>query len=146
MTERKFTPPREFFAEYVDGNGDKVLLFKREPLEEFPLIGFNADGERSWTECGRMFLGSASPYDLHDIPEVTAELEEGETEAKKYQDAWLEVEIAELEAKLANAVIGLKTAEARIEELEAKLAEADRALDISCVLIEKLMEDKGDAE
>ena len=32
----------------------------------------------------------------------------------------------------------------RIEELEAKLAEADRALDISCVLIEKLMEDKGD--
>ena len=38
----------------------------------------------------------------------------------------------------------LEQAEARIEELEAKLAKADRALDISCVIIEKLMEDKGD--
>ena len=68
MTERKFTPPTEFFAEYVDGNGDPVLLFRRGPLEEFPLIGFNSDGEQSWTECGRMFLGANSPYDLHDIP------------------------------------------------------------------------------
>ena len=40
----------------------------------------------------------------------------------------------------------LEQAEARIEELEAKLAEADRALDISCVIIEKLMEEKDDAE
>ena len=38
----------------------------------------------------------------------------------------------------------LEQAEARIEELEAKLAEAERALDISCVIIEKLMEDKDD--
>ena len=40
----------------------------------------------------------------------------------------------------------LEQAEARIVELEAKLAEADRALDISCVIIDKLMEDKDDAE
>ena len=32
----------------------------------------------------------------------------------------------------------------RIEELEAKLAEVERALDISCVIIEKLMEGEED--
>ena len=38
----------------------------------------------------------------------------------------------------------LEQAEARIVELEAKLAEAERALDISCVIIEKLMEGEED--
>ena len=35
-----------------------------------------------------------------------------------------------------------KDAMHRIEELEAKLAEAERSLDISCVIIDKLMEDE----
>ena len=39
--------------------------------------------------------------------EVTTELEQAEAETKKYHDAWLEVEIVELEAKLAKAVEAL---------------------------------------
>ena len=56
-------------------------------------------------------------------------------------DALQEV-TAELEQAEADNIMLI----GRIEELEAKLAEAERSLDISCAIIDKLMEDKDDAE
>ena len=52
-------------------------------------------------------------------------------------DALQEV-TAELEQAEADNIMLI----GRIEELEAKLAEAERSLDISCVIIDKLMEDE----
>ena len=74
MAKRKFTPPTEFLAEYVDGNGNKAVILGRGPHADFPFIGYDANGyAATWTELG------------------------------KYHDAWLEAEakIVELEAKLA---------------------------------------------
>ena len=71
------------------------------------------------------------PYEItHDIYHVD--------EPEGY-DALQEV-TAELEQAEADNIMLI----GRIEELEAKLAEAERSLDISCVIIEKLMEDEGD--
>ena len=136
MTKRKFTPPTEFPAEYVDGSGDKAVILGRGPNENFPFIGYDADEDAvTWTENGEGFPEEGGLFDLHDIPEVTAGLEQAEArieeleaklakaESQKYHVAWLEVEIV---------------------ELEAKLAEAERSLDISCAIIDGLMEDKDD--
>ena len=70
MTDRKFTPPTEFPAEYVDGNGNKAVILGRGPNKLFPFIGHNAAGHaRFWTAKGvdptdYMYAG----FDLHDIP------------------------------------------------------------------------------
>lgn len=70
MTDRKFTPPTEFPAEYVDGNGNKAVILGRGPNKLFPFIGHNAAGHaRFWTAkgvdpTGYMYAGN----DLHDIP------------------------------------------------------------------------------
>ena len=95
------------------------------------------------------------PYEItHDIyhvdePEGFDALQEATTELEQ-----AEARIEELEGRLASAVDVLLEGvqrEAdnimlidRIEELEAKLAEAERSLDISCAIIDKLMEDEGD--
>ena len=69
MTKRKFTPPTEFPAEYVDGDGKKAVILGRGSHEVFPLIGYNADGHaRYWTEEGDFYCLETSSYDLHDIP------------------------------------------------------------------------------
>ena len=69
MTERKFTPPTEFPAEYVDRNGNKAVILGRGPAEEVPFIGYNSVGDpQCWTKLGGYFIGSTSPYDLRDIP------------------------------------------------------------------------------
>jgi hypothetical protein len=69
MTERKFTPPTEFPAEYVDGEGDKAVILGRGPHEVFPFIGHNAAGHaRYWTEEGLYSTIGANGYELHDIP------------------------------------------------------------------------------
>ena len=68
-SERKFTPPTKFPAEYVDGNGDKAVILGRAPNELFPFIGHYFEGYAgSWTEEGRCFIETKSPHDLHDIP------------------------------------------------------------------------------
>jgi hypothetical protein len=84
-SERKFTPPTEFPAEYVDGNGRKVVILGRAPVEAYPLIGYtlHAEGRLAepdcweggsaepdcWTEKGSMFtIEDASESDLHDLP------------------------------------------------------------------------------
>lgn len=69
MTKRKFTPPEDFPAEYVDSNGDKAVILGRGPHEVFPFIGHNAAGHaRYWTEEGTFSSLGINGFDLHDIP------------------------------------------------------------------------------
>jgi hypothetical protein len=69
MTERKFTPPAEFPAEYVDGDGTKIVILGRTPAKDFPLVGYFPDGTlSSWTEGGHLFLRDLCAQDLHDLP------------------------------------------------------------------------------
>ena len=69
MTKRKFTPPTEFPAEYVDGEGNKSVVLGRGPNKEVPLIGYDAYGDAaSWTETGQYYTDMPIKYDLHDIP------------------------------------------------------------------------------
>ena len=75
MDERKFTPPTEFPAEYVDGNGRKVVVLGRAPVGDYPLIGYtlHMEGKSAlsdcWTEKGSMFtIEETSEGDLHDFP------------------------------------------------------------------------------
>ena len=69
MTERKFTPPTEFPAEYVDGNGNESVILGRGPNKSSPFIGYDANGyASSWTERGDYYDDEQSQYDLHDIP------------------------------------------------------------------------------
>ena len=68
MTERKFTPPTEFPAEYVDGDGGKVVIYGRGHGEH-PLIGqagIDYGEAMQYTEDG-LCLGSPSCH-LHDTP------------------------------------------------------------------------------
>lgn len=68
MTKRKFTPPTKFPAEYVDGNGNKAVILGRGPHEEFPFIGYDANGyTATWTELGGYSHGWHNKGDLHDI-------------------------------------------------------------------------------
>jgi hypothetical protein len=75
MTERKFTPPTEFPAEYVTGGGHKAVVLGRAPVGDYPFVGYvlyGKDGSgwpECWTEKGSMFtIEEASEGDLHDIP------------------------------------------------------------------------------
>ena len=69
MDERKFTPPTEFPAEYVDGFGIKAVILGRGPNKSSPFIGYDANGyASSWTERGDYYDDEQSQYDLHDIP------------------------------------------------------------------------------
>ena len=79
MTERKFTPPTEFPAEYVTTSRRKVVILGRAPVGDYPLIGYVLHAEvgsdrpdfsstKDWTEGGQHYIGSSGPYDLHDIP------------------------------------------------------------------------------
>ena len=69
MTKRKFTPPTEFPAEYVDRDGNKAVILGRAPNEVFPFIGHDADGcARDWTKKGKYLTEGKSTFDLHDIP------------------------------------------------------------------------------
>ena len=68
MTERKFTPPTEFPAEYVDGYGNKATVLGRSNNKHSPLIGFEHVGyARCWTEEGACRHHDRN-IDLHDIP------------------------------------------------------------------------------
>lgn len=69
MDDRKFTPPTEFPAEYVDSNGGKAVILGRGPHKVFPFIGHNAAGyARYWTEKGTFSSLGINGFDLHDIP------------------------------------------------------------------------------
>ena len=67
MTERKFTPPTEFPAEYVDRNGNKAVILGRGPRKKLPFIGYDANGyAATWTELGNYYDEWQSVGDLHD--------------------------------------------------------------------------------
>ena len=79
MSERKFTPPTQFPAEYVTEEGQKVVILGRAPVGVYPLIGFilYAEGGAAWPDCsspegftedGQHHIDWPSPDDLHDIP------------------------------------------------------------------------------
>ena len=73
MTDRKFTPPTEFPAEYVNGTGERVTLIGRG-RGKYPLVGqFGAEDEDSfftYREDGRYSSSSSDshPYNLYDLP------------------------------------------------------------------------------
>lgn len=69
MTDRKFTPPTSFPAEYVDGYGKKIVVLGRGPNKKYPLVGYGYQGyPYCWTEHGREYPERESSTDLHDIP------------------------------------------------------------------------------
>ena len=69
MTDRKFTPPTEFPAEYVDGWGHKVTILALG-RGTHPLIGQDSDNDFAhYTDRGASDLGIK--YDLHDLPKRT---------------------------------------------------------------------------
>jgi hypothetical protein len=73
MTDRKFTPPTEFPAEYVDGRGNKVVILGRSNHKGYPLIGFDHTGTAlAWSEYGTVFRDLSSIADLHDKPKRIA--------------------------------------------------------------------------
>lgn len=69
MTERKFTPPTEFPAEYVNGFGDQITLLAKG-FGLYPYAGQDGNGDwSSYGEDGSLYAdGSRSKDDLHDIP------------------------------------------------------------------------------
>jgi len=56
MTDRKFTAPTEFPAEYVTGDGCKAVLMAQTPDDTYPYIGwYDANGvavSSSWGKNG----------------------------------------------------------------------------------------------
>lgn len=70
MTKRKFTPPTEFPAEYVNGFGDQITLIARG-IGLHPYAGQDGNGDwSSYGEDGSFYAdGSQSKDDLHDIPQ-----------------------------------------------------------------------------
>jgi len=70
MTDRKFTPPTEFPAEYVDSEGEPAVILGIGPNEVYPYVGYDCTGDPcSWTEDGReCSYTSSNGEDLHDIP------------------------------------------------------------------------------
>jgi hypothetical protein len=79
MTERKFTPPTYFPAEYITGHGEKVVILGRAPVGNYPLIGYilyaeggsawpDCSSSEGWTEDGQHHIDWPSPDDLQDIP------------------------------------------------------------------------------
>ena len=96
MTDRKFTPPEEFPAEYVTEGGQKAVILGKAPVGDYPLIGYILHAEdgsdwpdfsspEGWTEDGQYHIDWSSPSegDLHDIPKRIT------TWHNVYQDATL---------------------------------------------------------
>ena len=70
MTERKFSPPTTFPAEYVDGHGGKVIIVGRGE-GRYPLVGqMRHDSDVyvpvSFTEGGSYHITIDNMQDLHD--------------------------------------------------------------------------------
>ena len=94
MTKRKFTPPTNFPAEYMMGDGTRVTLLAKG-VGDYPYVGQHEKGfVVSYTKEGsydKDWGGSPTDiYDLHDIPKTSY--------------------VEELEAKLAKAVEALRSA------------------------------------
>ena len=81
MTDRKFTEPEEFPAEYVTEGGQKAVILGKAPVGDYPLIGYilhtkggsdwhDWSSSEGWTEDGQYHIDWSSPSegDLYDIP------------------------------------------------------------------------------
>ena len=73
MTDRKFTPPTEFPAEYVTSDGRRAVILGPVPDDKYPLAGYllSERGEVSlisWTADGMSSDYMESDIDLHDLP------------------------------------------------------------------------------
>ena len=70
MDKRKFTPPTSFPAKYIDGFGDKVVVYARGHGSH-RLVGQKEDGTVfAYTEEGQFGFDPKSRFwlsDLHDI-------------------------------------------------------------------------------
>ena len=69
MTDRKFTPPTEFPAEYVTGDGRKAVILGTMPCDLYPYLGYivhedGSCGAFDWRKDG----AAKSLSDLHDLP------------------------------------------------------------------------------
>ena len=95
MDDRKFTPPTEFPAEYVDGFGIKAVILGRGPNKSSPFIGYDADGyASSWTERGDYYDDEQSQYDLHDIPKRITTIPKRITTWHNVYKTWLGLQCA----------------------------------------------------
>jgi hypothetical protein len=76
MTDRKFTPPTEFPAEYVTTDGCKAVVLGKRPGDVAPYVGYLVIKENedvrfpidTWGACGSYFEGAEDRSDLHDLP------------------------------------------------------------------------------
>jgi hypothetical protein len=69
MTERRFTPPTEFPAEYITSDGRKAVILGTMPCDEYPYAGYivyegGGCGAVAWKKGG----GGSPSSSLHDIP------------------------------------------------------------------------------
>lgn len=70
MTERKFTPPTEFPAEYVDGEGNKITIVGKG-VGNYPYAGQTEDGVwRCFRNDGSVYVTGPSLFDIHDLPKT----------------------------------------------------------------------------
>ena len=71
MTDRKFTPPTEFPAEYATRDGKKAVIMGTMPNNIAPYIGYVisdiATREQCWSVDGAWNDIHTSDYDLFDI-------------------------------------------------------------------------------
>ena len=73
MTDRKFTPPTKFPAEYVTRAGDKAVIVGTMPNDAYPYLGYAMEGdtacETSWDKRGRAYEWSDDIFysDIFDI-------------------------------------------------------------------------------
>ena len=105
MTKRKFTPPTEFPAEYVTGDGNKAVILGRAPVGDYPLIGYilyakdesiwpDCSSSEGWTEGGQHHTDWPSEDDIHDMPKrittwhnVYPDISGGTYKSRKVADA-----------------------------------------------------------
>ena len=146
MTNRKFTPPTEFPAEYVDGSGGKVTILGRYYYnKERPLVGFDDEGcACNYAENGAFedFVAAydEGKYDLHDIQKRITTWNEGDWDMTDGNTYAINKHLDDLEdwAALQEVTTELEQAEASIEELEGKLSKSE-------ALLAKALEALGEA-
>jgi hypothetical protein len=75
MTDRRFTPPIEFPAEYVTGDGKKAVIVGARPSDgltaQFIGYTFEVDGTyplNVWHSSGSYWSTEGDHRDLHDTP------------------------------------------------------------------------------
>jgi hypothetical protein len=73
MTDRKFTPPTTFPAEYVNRDGRKAVILGETPDKDHPYVGWydhraGIAVNSIWTKDGAFYMADPSDCDLHDTP------------------------------------------------------------------------------